>query len=67
MLTPPAEVCLKSASNANAGAAAESLYSCYRLHNRPMKGQSEQLAKCAVVMLHNLLLSPAISLLIKLL
>lgn len=43
------KVCKKSASNANAGAAAETLHSGSTLHNRPVSGQCEQLElKCAV-------------------
>lgn len=61
VLGPPAEVCEKSASNANAGAAAESLYSGFSLHSRPVRGQSKQLAKCAALILHNSCLFPAIA------
>lgn len=44
---------LKSASNANVGAAAESLHSVFRLHDGAVRGQPEQLAKSAVLILLN--------------
>lgn len=44
---------LKSASNANAGAAAETLHSGFRLHASESAQSEQQLAKWAVLMFHN--------------